>query len=294
MTTAFAQERVYHGLPPRRSACDVGAADIRCGINVGPGKTVLDGTSLESWTVATLARQASAQIRLSEQCRATVRSGRERLDDRVRDGDAIYGATTGVGGFAGWLLSPGQAAGLQRNLIAAVASNMGPHLPDDAVRAAMLARINVLARGHSAIRLEVVDHLVEMFNRGVIPRIPSLGSLGASGDLGPLACIALVATGSWQAVVEGQETSGGEALARVNLKPLELSYKEGLSLINGTSAMTGLGALNVADAQQLLASYHRISVLTLEALRAKIKPFTPLLPRAQKSSWPDPVGNLYF
>jgi hypothetical protein len=158
-TTAFAQERVYHGLPPRRSACDVGAADIRCGINVGPGKTVLDGTSLESRTVATLARQASAQIRLSEQCRATVRSGRERLDDRVRDGDAIYGATTGVGGFAGWLLSPGQAAGLQRNLIAAVASNMGPYLPDDAVRAAMLARINVLARGHSAIRLEVVDHL---------------------------------------------------------------------------------------------------------------------------------------
>jgi histidine ammonia-lyase len=154
---------------------------------------------------------------------------------------------------------------------------MGPYLPDDAVRAAMLARINVLARGHSAIRLEVVDHLVEMFNRGVIPRIPSLGSLGASGDLGPLACIALVATGSWQAVVEGEETSGGEALARVNLKPLELSYKEGLSLINGTSAMTGLGALNVADAQQLLASYHRVSVLTLEALRAKIKPFTPLL-----------------
>src|SRR4051794_17802774 len=167
--------------------------------------------------------------------------------------------------------------GLQRNLIAAVASNMGPYLPDDAVRAAMLARINVLARGHSAIRPEVLDHLVEMFNRGVIPRIPSLGSLGASGDLGPLACIALVATGSWQAVVNGQETSGDEALARVNLKPLELSYKEGLSLINGTSAMTGLGALNVADAQQLLASYHRISVLTLEALRAKIKPFTSTL-----------------
>src|SRR5207244_13277321 len=137
---SFCQERASHVLPPRRSACDVGAADICCGINVRAGKTVLDGTSLESRTVATLARQASAQIRLSEQCRATVRSGRERLDDRVRDGDAIYGATTGVGGFAGWLLSPGQAAGLQRNLIAAVASNMGPYLPDDAVRDAMMAR----------------------------------------------------------------------------------------------------------------------------------------------------------
>jgi len=170
MTTTFVHDRVYRGLPPRGSARDVAAADICCGINVRAGKTVLDGTSLESRTVAALARQASAQIRLSEQCRAMVRSSRDRLDDRVRDGDAIYGATTGVGGFAGWLLSPGQAAGLQRNLIAAVASNMGPYLPDDAVRAAMLARINVLARGHSAIRLEVVDHLVEMFNRGAYHR----------------------------------------------------------------------------------------------------------------------------
>src|SRR5438132_10844972 len=123
MTTALVQERVYDGLPPRRSTWDVGTAGIRCGINVGPGKTVLNGTSLDSRTVAALARKSSFQIRLSEQCRAMVRSGRDRLDDRIRDGDAIYGATTGVGGFAGWLLSPGQAAGLQQNLIAAVASN---------------------------------------------------------------------------------------------------------------------------------------------------------------------------
>ena len=277
MTTASAQERIEHGLPLQGSALGRGAPDIHCGISVGHDQIVLDGTSLESRTVAALARQASARIRLSERCRAMVQTSRAWLDDRVQDGEAIYGATTGVGGFAGWLLSPEQAAGLQRNLIAAVASNMGPYLPNDAVRAAMLARINVLARGHSAIRLETLDHLVEMFNRGVIPRIPSLGSLGASGDLGPLACIALVAAGRWCAVVRGQEKSGGEALACVNLKPLDLSYKEGLSLINGTSAMTGLGALNVADARQLLASYHRVSVLTLEALRAKIKPFTPSL-----------------
>src|SRR5262249_54658615 len=192
MTTASAQERIEHDLPLQGSALGRGAPDIHCGISVGHDQIVLDGTSLESRTVAALARQASARIRLSERCRAMVQTSRAWLDDRVQDGEAIYGATTGVGGFAGWLLSPEQAAGLQRNLIAAVASNMGPYLPNDAVRAAMLARINVLARGHSAIRLETLDHLVEMFNRGVIPRIPSLGSLGASGDLGPLACIALV------------------------------------------------------------------------------------------------------
>jgi phenylalanine aminomutase (D-beta-phenylalanine forming) len=238
---------------------------------------ILDGGNLNAEIVSHLARTKGSSIAVGDHCRSAIQASRRHLEERVRKGEAVYGATTGVGGFAGWLLSLQQAKDLQNNLIAAVASNVGSFLSEEVVRAAMLARVNSLSRGHSAIRLIVVEHLVNMFNRGVTPCVPSLGSLGASGDLGPLGYIALVATGRWRASVKGQEMDGSSALACAGLYPLELSYKEGLSLINGTSMMTGLGALNVADARKLLTIYLRVSALCLEVLCAKTKPFAPAL-----------------
>jgi histidine ammonia-lyase len=238
---------------------------------------ILDGGNLNVEIVTQLARTKGCSIAISEGCRCAIEASREHLESRVRRGEAIYGATTGVGGFAGWLLSLQQAKDLQQNLIASVASNVGSLLSEAVVRAGMLARVNSLSRGHSAIRLMVVEHLVHMFNRGITPCVPSLGSLGASGDLGPLSYIALVATGCWRASFKGQEMDGSSALAAAGLQPIELTYKEGLSLINGTSMMTGLGALNVADARRLLTIYLRVSAMSLEVLNAKTKPFAPVL-----------------
>src|SRR5262249_1656654 len=150
---------------------------------VSSGVVEMDGTGLDPRLVARLARDATSEVALSRHSRVLIEAGREHLEEKVRNGQAVYGATTGVGGFANWLLTPGQAAALQNNLIAAVASNAGDHLPGDVVRAGMLARINTLCRGHSGVRVVIVQQLIDMFNRGVVPCVPSLGSLGASGDL---------------------------------------------------------------------------------------------------------------
>lgn len=169
----------------------------------------------------------------------------------------IYGVNTSLGGFVHMLVPVSKAPQLQANLLQAAATNVGPYFDTRTTRATMLARIVSLARGNSAIALDNLQVLVDMFNAGIAPCIPEKGSLGTSGDLGPLATIALVGCGQWRARYQGQEMPGAEALAAAGITPMQLSYKEGLALINGTSAMVGLGTLLVQDALALLESLHR-------------------------------------
>jgi histidine ammonia-lyase len=178
-----------------------------------------------------------------------------------------------------WLIPIQDAQELQENLIAAVATNVGSYLDDRIVRASILARLNSLARGASAISLINFNKLMRIFNADIIPCVPSKGSLGASGDLGPLAFIALVATGRWKAKYKGQILSGSEALRMANIEPMKLTFKEGLSLINGTSAMVGLASLLIEQSIILIKSYDIISCLTFEGLLVKKKPFNPIVHR---------------
>jgi len=209
------------------------------------------------------------------------RIGRARLklDAFVQGGRVTYGVNTGVGGLVHMLVPIEKAQASQNNLINAVATNVGSYLDDHVTRAVMLARIKSLSRGNSGISIENFQKLVELFNRGVIPCVPEKGSLGASGDLGPLAAIALVATGQWKARFGGEVMPGAEALKRAGIEPMCLSYKEGLALINGTSAMVGLGATVLAEAKQLFDDYVAISALSCEGLAAKTKPFDPRVHR---------------
>ncbi len=133
-------------------------------------------------------------------------------------------------------------------------------------------------RGCSGISEENFNKLLKIYNAGIIPCIPSKGSLGASGDLGPLACIALVATGKWKAKYKGEILSGNRALKKAGLEPMKLGFKEGLSLINGTSAMTGFAFL-VEQLISLVKTYDIISCLTFEGLKVKKKPFNPIVHR---------------
>jgi histidine ammonia-lyase len=204
---------------------------------------------------------------------------RAKLDGFVRSGRVMYGVNTSVGGFVHMLVPIDKAAALQHNLINAVATNVGPYLDEHATRAVMLARIKSLARGHSGISTENFQKLVALFNAGILPCIPEKGSLGTSGDLGPLAAVALVATGQWKAVLAGQLMPAAEALERAGLKPMRLTYKEGLALINGTSGMVGLGATVLVEAQRLFDDYVAISALACEGLAAKTKPFDPRVHR---------------
>lgn len=236
---------------------------------------VPDGANLTVDRLAVAARDPTLKIRLTPEIRRRVIASRELLDEFVNSGRVIYGVTTSVGGFVNWLVPPTHAEETQNNILRSVQSNIGRCLDDHYVRAAMLARINSLGRGYSAISLENLDKFVAMYNRGVLPCIPEKGSLGTSGDLGPLACIALVGTGQWRAKYEGKIMPGAAALAKAGIEPMKLSYKEGLALVNGTSVMTAMAACLVADAKSLIKAYTLATCLSLEVHKAKIMPFHP-------------------
>lgn len=191
---------------------------------------------------------------------------RAAVDRLVAEGRAVYGITTGFGRFKDRLISPDEVRTLQSNLVRSHAVGVGPDLPDDVVRAMILARANTLALGHSGARPAIVQLLLDMLNAGVSPRIPSQGSLGASGDLAPLAHLALVVVGEGEAYYRGRLMPGGEALAAAGLRPVELEAKEGLALLNGTAQMVGMGALLVRRAINLALTADVAACLSLEAL----------------------------
>ncbi len=237
--------------------------------------TIADGASLTVDTLAAAARDPGVEVKFPAKIRERVAASRALLDKFVDAGRVIYGVTTGVGGFVTWLIPPSMAEEVQNNILRCVQSNVGPYLDDEYVRAGMLARINSLGRGYSAITVENLEKYIAMYNRGIVPCIPEKGSLGTSGDLGPLACIALVGTGQWRARYEGEIIPGAEALKKAGIKPMKLSYKEGLALINGTSVMTGLASCVVSDTKRLIKAHTLASCMSLEVLRGKIMPFHP-------------------
>ncbi len=252
-----------------------------CTNGKGPSNNqlILDGNTLSTSQIFSAVEDYNLKVVIAKEAAERVADSHQLLNQFVADNRVIYGVNTSMGGFVNWLIPTNNAQELQENLIAAVATNVGPYLEDRTVRAAMLVRLNSLSRGVSAISPENLNKLLNMYNAGVIPCIPSKGSLGASGDLGPLAAIALVANGKWKAKYQGEILSGAEALKRAGLEPMKLSFKEGLSLINGTSAMTGLAALLVEQAISLIKTYDIISCLTFEGLKVKKKPFNPIVHR---------------
>jgi histidine ammonia-lyase len=232
------------------------------------------GKELSPSELAALA-QKHGKVSLSLAVEQRVEDSREMLEKYVADGRIIYGVNTSMGGFVNWLVPAENAKQLQNNLINAVATNVGSFLGEVHTRAVMLARITSLSRGNSAISLQNLKVLLELYNKGVLPCIPEKGSLGTSGDLGPLACIALVCTGQWKAKYDGVVMSGEEALRKADITPAELSYKEGLAMINGTSAMTGIACCLVDRVTKTLDDYLLISALSFEGLAAISKPFHP-------------------
>lgn len=178
----------------------------------------------------------------------------------------IYGVTTGYGPLARHHVGPEHAAALQRNLVYHLASGVGTPLSAVHARALMTARLTTLARGYSGVGPAVVDLLLGCLARGVTPLVPERGTVGASGDLTPLAHVALVLIGEGRAEYQGRVLPGAEALRAAGLAPVALGHKEGLALVNGTSAMTGIAAVNAERARRLAECVARLAVLHAEVL----------------------------
>jgi histidine ammonia-lyase len=212
---------------------------------------------------------ASARARM-ERSRAVV--------ERLAGGEApAYAVNTGVGLLADMRVSPQDLGQLQRNVVRSHACGVGDPLSRAEVRAMMLIRANVLAKGFSGIRTVVAERLCDLLNRGVTPVVPSQGSVGASGDLAPLAHIALVLIGEGEADFEGLRCEGGEALNRAGVQPIVLASKEGISLVNGTQAMLAIGCLELSASEALADAADFICAMTLDGLRGTPRAFDPRL-----------------
>src|SRR3984957_14800359 len=198
--------------------------------------------------------------------------------ERLAAGDApVYAVNTGVGLLADVRVPPEQLEQLQRNVVRSHACGVGEPLAREEVRAMMLIRANVLAKGFSGIRPIVAERLCDLLNRGVTPVVPSQGSVGASGDLAPLAHIALVLIGEGEAEFDGVRISGADALRRAGIEPIVLASKEGISLVNGTQGMLSVGGLQLLDAEELAESADLICAMTIDELRGTPRAFDPRL-----------------
>jgi histidine ammonia-lyase len=223
----------------------------------------LDGHTLTLETIEAVAD--GGKVAISPVARERVARARAFVDEQFARGEAIYGVTTGFGRLASVPVDASDAAQLQLNLVRSHASGMGAPLEGRLVRAAGVLRANSLAAGHSGVKLETLDLLVELLNRSVTPVVPCQGSVGASGDLAPLAHMTLTLIGEGDAFFEGVRMPSAQALERSGLRPIVLGPKEGLALVNGTQVMTGIAALGVLQAQRLAAAADVIGAIALEA-----------------------------
>ncbi|OFZ20207.1 MAG: histidine ammonia-lyase [Bdellovibrionales bacterium GWB1_55_8] len=197
------------------------------------------------------------------------------LQSEIKKGKTLYGVNTGFGLLSDVRIPEADLESLQYNLLRSHACGMGAYLDDATSRAMCLLRAASLSVGHSGIRLELVEHILSLLNRGVCPLIPEQGSVGASGDLAPLSHLALVLIGEGRARYRGKEMSGGKALQAAGLKPIRLGAKEGLALINGTQFMSAIGTLTLLDAEHLCDLADALGAMTVEALQGTETAFEP-------------------
>jgi histidine ammonia-lyase len=234
----------------------------------------LDGNSLTLDDLVAIAVEG-AGVTLTTDARTRVDAARRIVEIVARSDQPAYGINTGFGSFAEVRIPGDSLAELQVNLLRSHAAGVGEPLPVPVVRATMALRANVLAKGYSGIRLETLERLVDLLNRGVHPVVPSRGSVGASGDLAPLAHLALVLIGEGEAWYGDRLGPGAEALTRAGLAPVVLAPKEGLALINGTQPSTALLGLAVRSALRLVRVADIAAALSIDGLQGSTRPFDP-------------------
>jgi histidine ammonia-lyase len=206
------------------------------------------------------------EVSLSQNIKSKVVSSRKTVEKAVDDGKVFYGITTGFGAFKNKTISKEDTEKLQENLIMSHSVGVGKNLPTEVVRGIMFLMVNYLSKGYSGVRWETINTLVQMLNKGVHPLVPEKGSVGSSGDLAPSAHVALVLIGKGEAEYQGEAMKGSEAMLKAKIKPVRLSSKEGLAIINNTATMTSISSLLVNDYDWMIKTANVAAALSLQAL----------------------------
>ncbi|OAT20396.1 histidine ammonia-lyase [Buttiauxella noackiae ATCC 51607] len=226
-------------------------------------------------TLATLREiyHGTVTLSLDPQAVDAVVKSQKTVEAIVNHGDVVYGINTGFGKLAQTTIAKEHLAELQRNLVLSHSVGLGKPLPDDVVRLVMASKIISLARGHSGVRMEVIDSLLRLFNAGVMPVIPEKGSVGASGDLAPLAHLSLMLLGEGNVRFNGEELPAIAGLKMAGVEPLVLGPKEGLALLNGTQVSTALALRGLFEGEKVFGAGLVAGALSLEAIKGSVKPF---------------------
>ena len=232
----------------------------------------LSGSGLTIEQVCAVALHGD-KVRIAPEATAAMQRSRAVVERLAAGDDPVYAVNTGVGLLADVRVPAADLKTLQRNVVRSHAAGVGEPLRPAEVRAMMLIRANVLAKGFSGIRPVVAERLCDLLNAGVTPVVPSKGSVGASGDLAPLAHMALALIGEGEAEFRSTRMPGNEALRLAGVAPIELDSKEGISLLNGTQAMLGVGCLELARAEMLCESADVVTAMTLDALKGTPRAF---------------------
>jgi histidine ammonia-lyase len=239
-------------------------------------KLVITGSGLTIENVVDVARHGQ-KVELHPDAEKRINVCRAMLEKKVDAKEIMYGVNTGIGEFSEVVLEDDQIEDFQKYLIYNHAAGIGDPAPLEYVRGAMLGRINVHAHGNSGNRLVITQTLIDMLNKGVTPFVCQKGSVGASGDLAPMSQIALLMIGEGKAYYKGELMEGKDAMAKAGIPIPGLKARDGLATINGSNVLTAMSAIWLVDANNWLKQAEIAASMSLEALKANMKPYTSLL-----------------
>ena len=233
---------------------------------------VLDGKNLKIQDIVRVARLGE-KVTLAPEAKERILKCRSFVEGKIAERAVMYGITTGIGELSEVILTPEQTREFQRYIVYSHSAGCGNPLPIEVVRAGICSRINVLSKGYSGLRLQVVEMLMELLNRGVTPVVFEKGSVGACGDLSPMSQMALVLLGEGEAYYQGKRMSGAEALKAAGLTAIDFEARDGLACINGSNMTAGWGSIELADAGRFFKVSEIAAALTLEVVNANMAAF---------------------
>ena len=236
----------------------------------------LNGNELTVEKLVRIARDGE-QVELAQDSLRSIIKCREMIEEKIQAGEIMYGVNTGIGEFSEIVLDDAQIKDFQKYLIYNHAAGIGDPAPIEYVRGSMAGRINVHAHGNSGCRAEITQALVEMLNKGVTPFVCQKGSVGASGDLAPMSQIALVLLGEGKAYYQGELLDGKIAMEKSGIAIPGLQARDGLAVINGSNVLTAMSAILLYDTNCWFKQAEIAAAMTLEALKANMKPYSEKL-----------------
>jgi len=233
---------------------------------------ILNGNNLSITDLYNIAYK-NQLVKLADDSKSKIIFCRKMVEDKINEGEIVYGINTGIGEFSETVLDDSQIEDFQKYLIYNHSAGIGEPAPIEYVRAAMASRVNVHANGNSGCRLEITQTIIDMLNKGVTPYVCQKGSVGACGDLAPMAQIALVLLGEGKAYYKGELMDGARAMKLADIPIPGLKARDGLAVINGSNLLTSMSGLFIYKLRNLLKHAEIGASMCLDALKANLRPY---------------------